>query len=226
MSKDLLLSLLSYDLRDLIPEVFKLETWFKAFPTDPLDAFKVSVENIIEDFSKRMFYEEAVHEFAELLRPEDYLKLHQAFQQHFDPEHLLKYMTLPPKARLLRDKIVLCHDRLADHLFSSLRKMGVKVHKVHKALEEAKEHGIVSKSDYRLLTEFNKLRGQVHHGTHLSYYSGKSLEELECEIKNAERVIKQIIDKGKAESGILKDLARCLEEPLPLSDLILSSLIE
>jgi len=222
---------LSYDLRDLIPGVFKLEIWFKkAFPTDPLDAFKISVENLIEDFSKRMFYEEAVHEFAELLRPEDYFNLYQAFQPHFDPEHLLKYslkyMTLPPKARLLRDKIILCHDRLADHLFSSLRKMGVKVHKVHKALEEAKEHGIVSKSDYELLTEFNKLRGQVHHGTYLSCYSEKSLEELECEIKNAERVIKQIIEKGKAESRILKDLAKCLEEPLSLSDLILSSLIK
>ena len=193
-------------------------------PIDPLDAFK------LETLLKEVFIKIPVVEgfIKEFLRPEDYLKLYPAFQL-FDPEHLLKYMTLPLKACLLRDRIVLCHDELADRLFSLLGGMGIKVHKVHKALEEAKKRGIISESDYKLLTEFNKLRGHAHHSTYLSRYDEKSLEELEYEIKNAESVIKQIIeivDKGKTKSGILKDLAKCLEKPLPLSSLILSSLIE
>jgi len=217
-------------IQDLIPDVFKLETllekamevWFKS----PKEAFiKISVENFIEDLLKHMFYEEAIHEFVKLLRPEDCLGLYSAFQL-FDPEYLLKYVIASLKASSLRDRIILCHDKLGDHLISLLREVEIKVHKVRKALEEAKRRGIISESDYKLLKELNKLRGQAHHGTYLSRYSEKSLEELEREIKEAESVIKQIIDKGKVKSGILKDLAKCLEEPLPLSDMILSSLIE
>jgi len=99
------------------------------------------------------------------------------------------------KASLLRDKIILYHDRLADRLLSLLRTERENVDKVGEALKVAKELEIISENNYKLLREFNQLRGQTHHGTYLSRYSKKNLEELEREVENAKSIIKQIISK-------------------------------
>jgi len=85
MSKDLLFSPLSYNLIDLL-NIFKLENmWLKEI------LIKIPIRNLVEDFSKYMFYEELIHEFTRLLRPEDYLKLDQALQPPIDFKYLFKY---------------------------------------------------------------------------------------------------------------------------------------
>jgi len=71
----------------------------------------------------------------------DFSRLLNRFQPYVD---LFSHLALFLEASSLRDRIVLCHDKLADALLSLLRQRGLKVSKVNRALRVARQLNIIS----------------------------------------------------------------------------------
>jgi len=99
-----------------------------------------------------------------LLEHVDLSRLLNPFQPH---EDLFSHIALLLEASSLRDRIVLCHDKLADILISLLRRRGLEVSKVDRALRVARKLNIIGESEYKLLKKLNELRGE-HTTAHTS----------------------------------------------------------
>jgi uncharacterized protein YutE (UPF0331/DUF86 family) len=154
-----------------------------------------------------------------LLEHVDLSRLLNPFQPYVD---LFSHLALSLEASSLRDRIVLCHDKLADILISLLRRRGLEVSKVDRALRVARKLNIIGESEYKLLKKLNELRGRAHHGTYLSRYNERSLDTLKREIEEAKSLISKLSTIG-ARSWILRELVECLEKPLDFNFIVPTS---
>jgi uncharacterized protein YutE (UPF0331/DUF86 family) len=199
------------DLLEVVARALGLEgTWFeKLFE-------RISVETLLESFFGNYVRYEDV---SGLLEHVDLSRLLNPFQPYVD---LFSHLALSLEASSLRDKIVLCHDKLADILISLLRRRGLEVSKVDRALRVARKLNIIGESEYKLLKKLNELRGRAHHGTYLSRYNERSLDTLKREIEEAKSLISKLSTIG-ARSWILRELVECLEKPLDFNFIVPTS---
>jgi uncharacterized protein YutE (UPF0331/DUF86 family) len=190
------------DLQEVVARALGLEgTWFeKLFE-------RISVETLVESILENYIHYEDV---SGLLKHVDLSRLLNPFQPYVD---LFSHLALFLEASSLRDRIVLCHDKLADILISLLKRRGLKVSKVNRALRVAKKLNIISESEYRLLEKLNELRSRAHHGTYLSRYGEKSLDTLKREVEEAKSLIVEL-STIEAKSWILRELTECIKKPL------------
>ena len=196
-------------LQEVVARALGLEsTWFeKLFG-------RISVETLVESFlGKYVHYEDV----SGLLKHVDLSRLLNPFQPYVG---LFSHLALFLEASSLRDRIVLCHDKLADILISLLRRRGLEVSKVDRALRVAKELNIIGESEYELLKKLNELRGRAHHGTYLSRYGDKSLDMLKREIEGAKSLVAKL-STIEARSWILRELVECLKKPLDFNLLLI-----
>jgi uncharacterized protein YutE (UPF0331/DUF86 family) len=199
------------DLQEVMARALGLEgTWFKGLFE------RISVETLVESFFGNYVHYEDV---SGLLEHMDLLRLLNPFQPYVD---LFSHFALFLEASSLRDRIVLCHDKLADALISLLRRRGLEVSKVDRALRAARELNIISESEYKLLEKFNELRGRAHHGTYLSRYNEKIPDTLKREVEEAKNLVVKL-STIEAKSWFLRELAECLKKP-PDFNLVLIAL--
>lgn len=198
------------DLQEVVTRALGLEgTWFeKLFESIPVEA-------LIESFFGNYVRYEDV---SGLLEHVDLSRLLNPFQPHVD---LFSHIALLLEAGSLRDRIVLCHDKLADILISLLRRRGLEVSKVDRALRVARKLNIIGESEYKLLKKFNELRGRAHHGTYLSRYGDKSLNTLKREIEEAKSLVAKL-STIEARSWILQELAECLKKPVDFNLMLIA----
>ncbi len=148
----------------------------------------------------------------------DLLSLLNLFQPYVD---LFSHFTLFLEASSLRDRIVLCHDKLADALISLLKQRGLEVSKVDRALRVARDLNIIGEREYKLLEKFNELRGRAHHGAYLSRYGDRSLDMLKREIEEAKSLVAKL-STIETSSWILRELVECLKKPLETNLLLIA----
>jgi uncharacterized protein YutE (UPF0331/DUF86 family) len=192
------------DLQEVVARALGLEgTWFEKL-------FKrISVETLLESlFGNYVRYEDV----SGLLEHVDLSRLLNPFQPYVD---LFSHLALLLEASSLRDRIVLCHDKLADILLSLLRRRGLEVSKVDRALRVARKLNIIGESEYKLLKKLNELRGRAHHGTYLSRYNERSLDTLKREVEEAKSLIAKL-STIETKSWILRELAECLKKSILL----------
>ena len=154
-----------------------------------------------------------------LLEHVDLSRLLNPFQPYVD---LFSHLALLLEASSLRDRVVLCHDKLADILISLLRRRGLEVSKVDRALRVARKLNIIGESEYKLLKKLNKLRGRAHHGTYLSRHDERCLDTLKREVEEAKNLVVKL-STIEAKSWFLRELAECLKKP-PDFNLVLIAL--
>jgi len=197
-------------LEDIMTRALSLEgTWFEELFE------KISVETLIESFlGSYVHYEEV----SGLLKYVDFSRLLNRFQPYVD---LFSHLALFLEASSLRDRIVLCHDKLADALISLLKRRGLEVSKVNRALRVARDLNIISEREHKLLEKFNELRGRAHHGTHLSRNGDKSLDMLKREIEEAKSLVAKL-STIETSSWILRELVECLKKPLETNLLLIA----
>jgi hypothetical protein len=118
------------DLQEVVACALGLEgTWFeKLFE-------RISVETLVESILENYVHYEDV---LGLLKHVDLSRLLNPFQPYVD---LFSHLALFLEVSSLRDRIVLCHDKLADILISLLKQRGLKVSKVDRALRVAMTEG-------------------------------------------------------------------------------------
>ena len=153
-----------------------------------------------------------------LLEHVDLSRLLNPFQPYVD---LFSHLALFLEASSLRDRVVLCHDKLADILISLLRRRGLEVSKVDRALRVTRKLNIISESEYKLLKKLNELRGRAHHGTYLSRYDERSLDTLKREIEEAKSLVVKL-STIETKSWILRELAECLKKPIDFNLMLIA----
>jgi uncharacterized protein YutE (UPF0331/DUF86 family) len=190
------------DLQEVVARALGFEgTWFEGLFE------KISVEILIESFFGNYVRYEDV---SGLLEHVDLSRLLNPFQPYVD---LFSHLALLLEASSLRDRIMLCHDKLADILISLLRRRGLEVGKVDRALRVTRKLNIISEGKYKLLKKLSELRGRAHHGAYLSRYGDKSLDMLKREIEEAKSLVAKL-STIEANSWILRELVECLKKPL------------
>jgi uncharacterized protein YutE (UPF0331/DUF86 family) len=183
-----------HNLTNLFKDVLSLE---ERYVKDQINRMfeLVSVEELMKSLSLNISFEHLL----EFLKLED---IYQLFQPYTNFEY--NYITLFFKAYSLKIKIVLCHHELVNMLRSLLGRK--KIRSVEKALEEAREIGLIDENEYKILIKFNKLRNEIHHEGYLSHYD----ERIISEIRYAEEIVRNVISNVRSRD--LKCLVECLQE--------------